>query len=63
MASGSRNGRPISYRAESPSRGFHDIAIGLHDSAFIEQYAEDCYATQYPIEGARPKQPTIVGCN
>jgi hypothetical protein len=57
----------------SSSRGFHDIAIGLHDSAFIEQYAEyrwdgtfyeqvDCYLRQYPATTDRPEQPAIIGC-
>jgi hypothetical protein len=52
--------------------GFHDIAIGLHDSAFIEQYAEyrwdgiaykevDCYETVHPMEDHQNKT-FIRGC-
>jgi len=55
------------------ARGFHDIAIGLHDSAFVEQYTvygwdgtgykqADCYSTEYPADADRPVRPEIVGC-
>jgi hypothetical protein len=53
--------------------GFHDITIGLHDSATEELYGDfrwdgvsyrqvDCYLTQYPIDGPRPARPKIVSC-
>jgi hypothetical protein len=57
----------------SSSRGFHDSAIGLHDSAFIDEYAEypwdgvpyhqaDCYLREYLVERDR-RRPLIVGCD
>jgi hypothetical protein len=58
----------------SVSQGFHNIAIGMHGSAFIEQYQDyrwngskyeqtDCYLTQYSVHADRSEQPTIVECH
>ena len=58
----------------SVSRGFHNIAIGMHGSAFIEQYRDyrwnggrfeqiDCYLTQYSLDADRSEQPEIVPCH
>lgn len=55
------------------TQGFRDIAVGLHNSAFIEQYTQyrwdgsaysqtDCYSTEYPSDGNRHQRPAIVGC-
>lgn len=58
----------------SSTRGFRDIAIGLHDSAFEEQYTvfrwdgvqykqADCYRTEYPATGDGKGRPAILGCH
>ena len=57
----------------SVSRGLHNITIGMHGSAFIEQYQDyrwngsnykqiDCYLTEYPADADRSEQPAIVSC-
>lgn len=55
------------------TRGFRDIAIGLHDSAFVEQYTVyhwdgvqyrqvDCYRTEYPATAGDSERPVIAEC-
>jgi hypothetical protein len=55
------------------SRGFHEVTIGVHDSAFVEQYTVyhwngiqysqvDCYRTEYPATADRPQRPVIAEC-
>jgi hypothetical protein len=54
------------------TQGFHDIAVGLHDSAFMMDYTvyrwdsftykqADCYAAIFPIDGGS-SIPAIKGC-
>jgi hypothetical protein len=58
---------------DSVRRGFHNIAIGMHGSAFIEQYQDyrwngskyekiDCYLREYSADADRSEQPAIVSC-
>jgi len=59
---------------DSFTQGFRDIAIGLHDSAFVEQYTVygwdrvgykqvDCYSRITPIsDDTSPRRPFIEGC-
>lgn len=56
----------------SLTQGFHDIAVGLHESAFWRDYTVyrwgsfgyervDCYAAIFPIDGSSPI-PAIQSC-
>jgi hypothetical protein len=55
------------------SRGFREVTIGLHDSAFVEQYTVyhwdgvrytqvDCYRMEYPAAADRPQRPVVAEC-